>query len=326
MLSAASVGASSKEVLDQSNCFLFTGETLVTFNSEVFAITKNPLPGVQGAVPYRDFLDMVQKFPDDTLEVDMDGEEIRLSGKRRKAGLVISSEIRTPFDSVPKPGGMAEIPPEFMGSLIQAAHTCGSDENKPFTMAVHVTPEMVEACDLFRLFRASFQTGVHGDIVVPASAIRSIASISFHKASVKDGWLHLRSKKKHRVSVRCLSDGNYPNLTETLEVRGKPTKVKLPENLKEIISRAEVMQDSGLGKESLVSVTIDKGKLSIRAKKNTGWYRESQKVKYKGRKLAFQVHPKLLQEVFTKARNVTVDGNRMRIKDGDTTFLVVLEA
>jgi hypothetical protein len=97
--------------------------------------------------------------------------------------------------------------------------------------------------------------------------------------------------------------------------------VALPENLSDILERAEIMQDFG----AMIHISIGDGKLSLQAKKEAGWYKESKKVDYSDDPINFEVNLRFLQEILQKTRKVTIAKNRMRIKSGETVFVVCLE-
>lgn len=326
ILNTAAVGITRREIYEQTHSFVFTEKELVTFSGEILTRCKNPLP-FKGAVAAEDFLPMVSRFPDEVVDVRLKGSEIQLHGKRREAGITRQKKIGLPFKDIPKPKTWTKLPTDLMGNLYQAARACGRDETKPYTLEVHVTPKLVEACDDWRMFRTIGKTRFSKSALIPATSIDAVSSLvfkSFSLTSDKKGrvdWIHLKTKTGHVVSIRC-SQGKYPDLTPLLKVK-TPERVKFPDNLSDIVARAEVMQNSS--HEASIDITIEKGKISLKAKKDSGWFRESRAIKYSGKTMTFQVHPKFLQEVLDKSHKVTIGGNRLKIEGGDTTFVVALE-
>lgn len=320
-LTVAGVGLTKREILDQSNAFVFTKDELITFNGEVLTRIANPLEGVEGAVPADDLLKLLAKFPDDEVELVPHKEELRLKGNRRQAGIARMAEIHLPFDDVPKPKGWLDVSESLMGNLLQAARVCGRDETQPMTTVVHLTADKIEACDNFRLFRLTAETGVDKDVLIPASSINSVGIVSPTKVAVTGGWIHLRTKGKHILSIRCVT-GDYPDLTKLLKLKN-PKRVQLPGNLPDILSRAEVMYETTY--DAMVSVAITSGEMTLTARKETGWYKEAKKIKYKGEPINFEVNPKFLNEILDQTRKVTIGGDRLRIETGDSVFVVSLE-
>lgn len=320
ILTVAAVGLTPREVFEQSHSFVFTKKRLVTFNGEVFTSIETPLPEIRGAVPAEDLLKLLGKFPDEEVEVVVEDSELRVKGgKRRAFGVTMGAEVHLPYKDVPEPGEWLEIPAELPGTLLQAARVCGRDEAQPRTTEVHVTSSVVEACDNFRLFRYKMETGVEGELLLPASSIEAIGDIPPKKMSIASGWLHLKTKKGHQISLRC-STGKYPDLTTVLQLKS-PKKIQLPPNLGDILARAEIMQDYN----SMVGVEISEGSLTLNARKETGWYREQKQVEYSDDPLKFEVNLRFLQEILAKTRKVSIGENKMQIKSGEAVFVVCLE-
>lgn len=320
-LTTAKVGTSKKEILEQSHSFVFTEDKLITFNGEILTIVDTPCPEIVGAVHADDMLSMLSKFPDDEVDLEIKGEELQIkAGKKRSAGLVQIAGAQLPYEDVPKPKKWAGLVSGLMGTILQAARVCGRDETRPRMTEVHVTEKAVEASDNDRLFRSVMETELP-ELLIPATSIEVCGALAFEEVATRGGWFHLKTKQGHQVSIRC-SSGVYPEM-EPLFIMENSKKIQLPGNLPDILSRAQVMQETTF--DAMVSITIKDGVLTLKAQKEAGWYKESKKVEYKGDPIRFEVNPKFLEEILTKTRNVRIGGNRMRIKAGETVFIVSLE-
>lgn len=328
VLATASVGTTKREVLEQSNSFVFDADKLITFNEDICTDVKTPIPEVEGAVPAEDLLALLARFPDDEVDIWSTDKALKIKAGPRDGEITLIAKIQLPFGDVPGPGKWQEVAPELMGTLLQAARVCGKNEALLVTTVVHFTSKWVESSDNFRIFRSELETSIEGDLLVPATALESLANIAhtFRKFSVNRGWLHFLTKTGHTISVRCARppvDG-YPTkmISAALDGWDESKKIELPETLKEVIERAEVMQDYN----GLISVSIEDGYLKLRARKDTGWFSERKRIDYTGSRLAFEVNSKFLKEILTKTRVVRVLKNRMRIKSEGTVFMVCLEA
>jgi DNA polymerase III sliding clamp (beta) subunit (PCNA family) len=177
---------------------------------------------------------------------------------------------------------------------------------------------VVEACDNQRLYRVKKKTGLP-ELLIPAVSLDTIGTVDFDQVSAGD-WLHLLTKSGHRVSVRCVTAA-YPDLKPILRMRDAQ-QIELPKDLGEILGRAQVMQE--LAFDPLVEVVIEDNRLKLVARKEGGWFRETQSVTYSGPALRFHINPKFLLEVLTHSHVVSVGEGRMRMKGGNVTFIVCL--
>ena len=321
-LKVAGIGLTGREILEQSNSFVFHGGEVVSFNDEVLVRAPSPL-AIDAVVVAEDFLKLLARFPDEDIEIQKRESEIVIKGKRKSAGISCSNEFLLPYDSVPKPEGWSKITEGLLGRMQQAARTCGRDAAQYQTTCVHLTSTVVEACDNYRFFRSEGDTGIKTDLLVPAICINSLAGLRFTRASVGKGWLYFRTANKEEIAVRC-SHEKYSNDVEVLLDMKDAEKVSLPSNLEEMVGRAEVMNEDA--HDARVSVAIDDGELKITSRKDTGWYRESRRVKYKGRPLSFDIHPQFLVEVLQRTHDVLVGNGRMKLEVPGITFVVALVA
>lgn len=319
-LTVASVGLTKREILEQSNAFVFVDGEVITFNGEILTRGKSPLE-IEGAVPAEDLLKILSKLPDEEVDIRMRSGEMIVKGKRRSAGITRMSDVHLPFEDVPKPKKFRPIPEVLMGVLRQAAYVCGRDETQPRTTEVHVTPSMVESSDNYRLFRYEAETGFREGALIPAASINAIGPLTIEAVSQRGGWVHFRVPGGATLSLRG-SVGDYPDLGPHLEL-DSPEKVILPRNLADILARAEVMQDSDY--DAIVDVTIADGMLTLKASKDSGWYRESKRIKYDGRPLRFHVHPRFLADVLQKTNKVLIREDRLKLVAGEAVFVVCLE-
>lgn len=323
ILERAAVGLTKREVLEQSSAYVFTGKSLVTFNGHVLTKCKSPLPEFTGAVDATDLGKILERFPDEEVDVTEKEESMLVKAGRRRASLSRLATIALPYGDVPNPGEDWTQAPDWLGgALLQAARACGADESKPRTTEVHVTKDKIEATDTFRIFQYTRKTRFKKEVLIPADAIEAVSALSIEEFQIGEGWLHLRTPEKHRLSLLLSEADAYPDVSRFLSADGVE-KVSLPNTLGEVISRASVMLDGGL--ESKLHVHIEKGELVLTARKDSGWFKESKKVKYKGPTLDFSVHPKFLEEILSKTSQVTIGKSRMRIEAGEAVFVVFLE-
>ena len=309
---------------EQSDCFCFTKDEVVCFNDEIATRTPTPLPGIEGACAADDLLRVLEKLPDAEVEIERRGAELQIRGERKSAGIVLQAQVLLPFDGVPKPGKWEKLRPHTADLLKQAARTCGRDLSNPLTTVVHATPDKIEACDNFRLFRAKARTGISERILIPAAALAEIEDVPIHRASVRKGWMHFRTTKKPGgacISIRCLSD-DYVDLDKALAIKDARA-VALPENLAKMLERSEAMHE---GADPLVRISVEAGRLAIRAEKETGWYREQKKCAYRGEPIRFRVNPDFLADVLRLTTNVQIGDGKMRIESDGIEFVVALEA
>lgn len=320
ILKVSAIGLTNREILEQSNTFVFKDKELITFNGEISTRHENPLD-FDAVIPAEDLIKILMKFPDEEIDINKEREEVVFKGKRKSAGILCFSEVHLPFDTIPIPKKWKSINKETNEMFIQAARTCGKDETQKQSTEVHVTPHRIEACDNFRIFRVEMETGFSEEIMIPASSIHALKDISLIKSSIGEGWIHFKTDTNHQISLRC-DYTKYIDLDPILEIK-EYQEVTLPDNLGDIIERAEVMNEGDY--DSRIEVNIEEGHLTIKSQKETGWYKERKRIKYSGIPLKFNIHPKFFTEVLQKTHSVMIGNNKLKFKMNDIIFMVCLE-
>jgi hypothetical protein len=322
-LNEAIIGVSAKETIQQSNCFVFKDGRLFAYNDSIMVRTKSPLD-FDAVVNATDLTNLLAKIPDDDVEVIKNGNEILIKGKRRKAGIQCLASVELDMGKVPTPESWSRLAEGTLHAIQQACGVCTSDEAQFLTSCVHVTPMLVQATDKNRLLRVDFTaggTGFPAEVLIPAESASVIAGLEVKKVSIGQGWVHFKTVSGAEISCRCSHEQYHQNLDDVLKM-DKPENITLPTNLGEIIDRAEVFYDNAFS--ARVGVRIENGEISITSRKDSGWYKERKGIKYTGRALEFDIHPKFLVEVLERTRDIEVDSRKLKLTSGNVQFMASL--
>jgi hypothetical protein len=328
-LENARIGMTSRPLLEQSDCAVFSEGELVTFDGEI--LVRQPSPFGQeftGAIPGEDLIRLLQRFPDESLQFISRENELLIRGKRRKAGVKMMSEILLPFTEVPSPGKMNPTPARLQEAMVQAAEVCGKDESLPLTTHIHITPDHVEATDSFCFFRATVLTSFASPLLLHAPAAFQAAKKTWKEVGVKSNWLHIKTTDGALISIAGMAGEYYQDdmLKSLLAMTG--TEINFPRNLAEILDRAQVMDtpDASIGLwDSRVTLTLEDGVLTVSSRKEGGWFKETKRVHYDGPSITFTIHPSLLRRLLQKTHKVTLNQKQMMVRQEDVALTVSLE-
>ena len=328
----AKMGTSARgETVEQSNAFVFANDELITFNDEILTRSPSLMPDelmkdeMAFAVPADDILKVLEKLPDDEVSIKVEDGHMIIEGMRKEVGVDCFAEILLPYDAIPVPSGWSKLEEANVPMMLQqAARTCGKDATSALTTLVHATPEHIEACDNWRMFRAEMNTGFPEACLMPATSVMKLDGLDIKRVSIGEGWAHFRTSKKQIVSIRCSHEKYHEGMDALLDIGDDAIKTILPNNLGEILGRAAMM--IGVEDEPYVRVHLSEGKLLIESRKSSGWYKERKRVKYTGKDITFDVHPKFLAEILQRTREVWIgsDGKRLAVEADGVQFVVAL--
>src|SRR6267142_5099333 len=98
-----SPGLSTRDLVEQSSCFVFRNKEAVTFNSEVACRLPCDVFGEdEVAVPSK-LTEILTKIPDDEIALELKNSELIITGKKRRVGLRVEKEVLLPVGSIEHP-------------------------------------------------------------------------------------------------------------------------------------------------------------------------------------------------------------------------------
>jgi DNA polymerase III sliding clamp (beta) subunit (PCNA family) len=319
VLESVSPGLSTREVIEQSSCFVFTEGKVQTFNDEVSC--SYPFDSeIVGAVQAAPLLAILKKLAEDEIEVIATETELRIKGKRKQAGIAMESEVRLPVAEVEQPTKWADLNPVFLEAVNVTLVSVNKKSEGFIEKCIHITPEWMEACDNIQLTRYPLETGLQTSMLVRGESVKQIAPLGMNKICETDSWLHFKNPDGLILSCRKYIE-DFPDLAGLLEVSG--TKVKLPKGLKEAIERAEVFSVENAD-DNVVKIDLTEGKVRIKSEGVSGWFSETKKIRYNGKPLSFMISPKLLSTITKDHNECVVTKNRLMIDGGAFTYVTCL--
>lgn len=321
VLESVAPGLASREILEQSSCFVFHKGRVVTFNDAVACSRASPL-NIQGAVKAKPLLDLLSKLDEDELDIEVKESELIVHGARRKAGIRMEAQVMLPIESVDVPDTWRKLDPDFSDAIDKIASCASSEESQFVLTCVHIHPDWMEACDRFQIARYPMKTGVEKSILVKAASLRRIVGYDMTEVSETVSWIHFKNPSDLVISCRRYLD-DYKEVGKYLTKDGTEP-VTLPGNLEDVVSRSEVFSiDNATGNNLIIS--LRENQAMIRGEGTTGWYREAKEIKYSGPPVTFLIAPKLLLEVAKRSTDVRIGEKRIFFDTGKMLFTAATE-
>lgn len=311
-LEAVAHGLAKREAVEQSTCFVFRDDQVVTYNDEIACRRVSLLNGFVGAVPAKPLLDTMRKWVDEEIDIEQTESEMLIKGAGRRAGIRMEKETTLPIDNVEQPDTWLKLNPEFGDAVAVVGECAGTDDNQFVLTCVHITPTHLEACDNLQLARYPLETGFTRPTLVRHDSLKVIVGLDMTEFSETANWLHFRNPAGLMISSRRYLE-DYPSLDGPLDVQGPPTT--LPGGLAEAVAKAEVFSSEDAGSNNVL-IDIRDGRLVVEGRGVTGWFQEKKQIKYDGDPLRFKISPKLLVEVSKKTNECVIVPKRLLIDGG----------
>ena len=318
-LELAQPGLATREIIEQSSCFVFKDNRVLTFNDEVACSLKSKLK-ITGAVRAAPLLSILRKMNEDEVEVEVVGGALRIKGKRREAGVVLEAEVQLPVDRIDVPDKWKPLAPEVVEAIKLAQHCASNDESNFELTCVHLHPKWIEACDSFQLTRVKCKSGISAPTLVRRDALKHIVSLDVNEFAETEAWLHFRNATGLVLSCRRYNE-TYPDVSALLKFEGKP--LTIPKGLKDAADKAAVFSSEAVTSNDVL-VELRPGKVRVQGRGASGWYREIKKIVYDGPPIAFSIAPELLMEITEKHNDAEIAEGKLRIRGERWVCIVCL--
>lgn len=301
-------GLSTREVIEQSSCYIFRDGLVSTYNDEI-ACTHKSCISIQGAVQAQPLLSLLRQLKEEDVEVGVTEKGFMIKGKRKVAYIKMEQDILLPVDTVDRPEKWRAVAEE-MSEAIKLVQQCVSKNEEYFALTcIHLHPTWIEACDSLQVARSTFKTGLKKPILVKRDSLKWVSELDMQKFSETENWLHFKNSSGLILSCRRWED-EFPDMTTVLKSTG--TALSLPKGLAEAAKKAAIFT-SDTQETNQILIKLSPGKMRLEGTGVAGKYIEQAVVKYAGKSIAFLISPDLLQEITKKHSSCEVTTDHLII-------------
>jgi DNA polymerase III sliding clamp (beta) subunit (PCNA family) len=295
-LEAVKPGVASREILEQTDCFIFKDGFVRTYNDEMSCTNSCDL-GIEGAIKAEPLLRILRNLGNSGFEFKEDGGKLTFKTDRLRAEIPIDKEILLQLECVEEPGDWKPLHEDFNEAVRDVERFASREESNFELVCVHLHPNYIEACDRYQIARYPMKIGVEQSMLVRADSLKQIANHEMTEFSETDEWIHFKNGQGLVHSCRKYRYP-YPDLSQYLKVEGTP--LILPEGLKSAAKRAELISRTKVSVNHLL-IELRKGKLQITGEGEDVVYKQRIDVEYEGENLEFRIFADALLELLTHA-------------------------
>ena len=323
LLESVSPGLATREVFEQSSCFVFQDKMIITYNDQVACWVESPFDAdFTGAVQADSLTALLRKLPDEVIKIEIEGGLLMVRAKNKRAEIRMEAEVVLPIGSVEKPPEerWKELDEHFCEAIGIVQSCAGTDAGSFQLVCVHIHPEWVEACDNFQMCRFPISTGVKRPVLVRRDSVKHITGLAMTEFAETKTWIHFRNPQGLSLACRRFIE-EFPDLTQYVQAEGVQTT--LPGGLAEAVARAEVFSAANAESPN-VKIALDNGSLVVSGEGTHGKYSEKKKVVYEGKPISFMIAPKLLTEVASKHNACQLTSKFLKVDTGKFVYVTSL--
>ncbi len=324
-LESVQPGLASKEIIEQSNAFIFADGEVITYNDEVTVTCPIDLD-IEGAVQAHELIKLLQRMKDDEIEIEVTEEELKIKGKKTKAGIRLQADVLLPIDEVEIPEKWKKIPKGFIDALDFCHFNVSTDMSRMILTNIHVHGDKVQSCDNFRVTEVILGSDAKKvfkePLLIPGSVIKYLKSYSPIEYNIIDGWIHFLNEDDVVFSTRTSEEEDYPDLSAFLEVEGDP--VTMPDGIAEVLERAEIFIDNTFEQDKKIDIKITENKMVVKGTGPAGWFEETLSIEHTGDEITFSIHPRFLLQSLQLLDEMTIGEDKLKLSGKGFTHTACL--
>lgn len=320
-----------KGVLTHSDYITFRNGRAIAYNGEIAASAKIAF-NFEGAVKAATFIALLDKLPDKTITVrKLNETHIVINSPKKKRSIKFPMEEPAGFSFArrDRPKKWRKLHPDFIGAVRRACMCASTDENTCYLGTfVKVTPSKIQGIDnVAQLFQYNFpenDSGMKTDVYFKAIYIKHAGHIEPVKVCETKAWVHFKNTRGVTLSfLRHEITEEYPSFDDTLEIEG--IKLMLPKMLSDAAIRGNEVVKTDKD-NAFVRIDIPHPKFSdkiLLSADNEIQYSESvDKLKYKGKPIAFCIGALMLADIATNFPRCFISEKFLHIKEGNFNYVV----
>ena len=309
--------------IDQATSFAFINGKVITYNDEVSISHPIEDIGIFGAVEASVLYKYLGKLKQEEIEVKSEEKEIIITAGRSTAGFALQSTLRIPIDIISEEKSNWEtLPGNFCEALEFASGACSKSSIDEMD-SVHVHKSgFVEGTDGFKV--AHFMLGQEllvDTFLLPSTSAIKVVRLEPDQIAFTEGWVHFKCESGTEISCRILTE-EFPDTAAILKVEGR--EIQLPKVFDVAVDRAMVFAKRQNALEEIITIQLDKNRLTLSAKSETSRFEEVLNVRYTDEKIKMFVTPSLLKDILTKTQICEITEDKLIFKGENWIYITML--
>lgn len=306
-------GLAKKEIVEQAQHFIFTGNDVVTFNDQV-SIMHPFKSDFVFSVSGEDFYKIIDKITESEFELSLEEENIRIKSKKTNAALTTivdeAAQVTHLVDDLRQAmigkNFWKPLPKDFTEGIYLCAFSASKDLGTGVRSCCAVRKDAIHTTDNIRISTFIMESSMD-EVLLPAKDAAELVKYKVTEYGISENWAHFRTADGIIFNCKTMK-GDYPfEVCDGMFSDEDPIltfPADLRENIEAIISLAEGDGDTNKS----ITVTIEKGKITCKAEKERGWITKTVESDYEGETFSMLIIPAFFCQVLKHATQFAITG------------------
>ena len=317
VLSAVKPGLANKEVIEQSNHFIFRDGEVYTYNDEISINHEIDLDFV-ATVKAKELYELLGKLTEDEIDIELNKDKLKIKSGKTTASLNVDDEIKIPQIEIPDE--WYDLPKSFYDGLKFCQFSVGTNVNKYHLTCMKIAGSEIWSCDNHRLTIWVMDDKIDHELMIPGKVTAILTTYDPIEYAIDDSWIHFQNEDGVLFSCRRVNV-DYPDLKPLTNVDG--VRVALPKDLTGAIDKAGILATEEFDKDRFITMDIAKGSMEVKGEGSLGWVKEKFKIDYDG-ECSIKIHPNHFNEILSHLDKMVIGENALMFSADNFVHVISL--
>lgn len=307
-------GLSSKEIIEQANHLIFTCNEIVTYNDRICVMHPFDFD-TPFSVKADEFSKILSGISEDEIDLTVSEDTINIKTDTTKASLSIIVDeagkvehlIEAIQEEIEKDDAWLLLPKEFLSGVYLCAFSANKDVATGVRSCVAIKGDSIFSTDNIRASNYIMDKSMD-DVMIPAKDALELVKYEVKEYAISENWIHFTTSDG--IIFNCKSmKGDYPYQTIESLFKDLEPSLTFPAGLREIIQSVTILAEGELDINKMITVSVGKSKIVVKAEKERGWIEKSMTFKFKGEPFSFNINPIFFSQILYHATDFSLMGN-----------------
>lgn len=322
-LSALKPALSKKEIVANSNCFVFKQNRIMAFNNELWFTAPIKDCTETFAVESDELIALLDKTKVDEIQLtpNLDDNVLMFRAGKAQAGFNLLDgdfpvDVEILDDLIWEP-----LPEDFNIAAKFASMSASDDFILPILNCIHITSDgIVEGTNNYRFSQWKLEDKLPIETtLVPYESMLKVLSTHPIEVAQDDDWVHFRNADGVTASCRPMIE-KFPDLDSVKAKIIGEQKIDFPDTLNYILDKAEIFTAENKN-DKKVTITCKGKYLIVKSKSEKGFFKERVALKEKVDEFDFLINPSFLKDILKRSNTCELN-EKFIIFKGDNWIYV----
>lgn len=193
----------AKTKYNQYDSFVFYDNKIISYNDNI-SIFLPFQADFKGAVVAKEFYDLVKSMKSSEIDISMDKNEIFIKTNNSRSSISVFSDIKLPFDNIPKPSKYYNLPDNFLDGLDICYDVVSKDNSDEIACYISIQDNHMIASDCYRIIDYKLDCDMP-KLFIPYKIAKLLKQYKPNEIAVIKGWLLFKNSDDVIIATRTIS-------------------------------------------------------------------------------------------------------------------------